>query len=114
MVLMPYADVAIPTKDYDLFDISLQILVSFDQKLKNDTQIYLALKRFQGNIPHITESNGLTLSELVGYINNLWRKHSEKLGGNSGKICKIFYKEHFQEGKNIWRNPINTQKIRVQ
>jgi len=103
-------NIAIPVDDYELFGLSLKILSIFDQQSKNDTQIYLALKRFEDRIPPISSNESLSMGELTKIVDKVWKKQNPNLKEDSGNICKIFSSPHFGVSTNIWRNPLGTQK----
>lgn len=101
----------VPITDFILYDDSFNVLSAYgDNVKKNDMQMFLGLKRFSSNVPLVGALNGIRTGEIVELLSKTWLKNDTRLQKHSGAIAKPFEGYYQDSGKNVWRNPLNTQK----
>ena len=111
-IIQDILDKKIPINDINLFHKAFDILSQYgDNVKKNDTQIWLALMRFESELVQCTDkAQGSRMSELVQYVNRVWVKKDSRLDKNNGKVVKPFEGIYQNARGNVWRNPLGTQK----
>ncbi|MHB1811837.1 MAG: hypothetical protein ACYCPR_05420 [Thermoplasmataceae archaeon] len=103
---------SIAITDYDLYNRCFFALNQYGNNVKkNDMQMFLAMKRFEDEIPLVGSLYaGIWQSDIVKLLSEIWNKHDSRMGNHSGEVAKPFEGIYQRSDGNVWRNPLNTQK----